>query len=519
MSEPLCIFHVDLNFVCLKPDYIRRWLRDLAGMGYNAILWELEDKIQWDSCPEAVWPEALSKDEFRLILAEAKALGLESIPLLQTVGHGEYVLMQDAYRHMRELPEHHDCYCTENPAVRKFLKGLITEYLDLFGEIRHFHLGGDEAYVFAQCPVCSAKATAVGRNAVYADHIMDISGPIRQRGARAGIWCDMVMNHPEQMAAIPRELEIWDWNYWDLDGPMEAVRVWGKGRMCRDELTDELRQQYPEILGDDGMLRGFYTSDALLRMGYDVFLSSAVRSSGDSVFCARTLLHAQNIAGAARKTANAGLLGTCVTDWAVRLNSWETHRTILPVAPRILSDPTASLETVRSAIAAEAFGTDPAKFIAATDVISGTVIPFAQAHTTAIQWDKLKDSLPAPEGYIRDLLASWQKSGRLATERATIDARIEQLRDAGAQLDAFVAEATAGLELLEYWTRAARCQLWQARMGREILAGNRTPDNVAALRALRDEYEHLLNVDQTPQSAAKNAGLVFDCLIEYMEQS
>ena len=100
-----------------------------------------------------------------------------------------------------------------------------------------------------------------------------------------------------------------------------------------------------------------------------------------------------------------------------------------------------------------------------------------------------------------------------------VNARIEQLWVAGAQLDAFVAEATTGLELLEYWTRAARCQLWQARMAREILAGNRTPDNVAALRALKSEYEHLLNVDQTPQSAAKNAGLVFDCLIEYMELS
>ena len=518
MSDPLCIFHVDLNFVCLEPEYLRRWLRDLAAMGYNAILWELEDKVRWDTCPDAVWPEAMGKDEFRAILREARDLGLEPIPLLQTVGHGEYILMQDAYRHLRELPDHHDCYCTENPAVRSFLKRLIAEYLDLFGEIRHFHLGGDEAYVFAQCPVCAAKAQRNGRNALYAEHIMDISAPIRARGARAGIWCDMVLNHPEQMDAIPRELAIWDWNYWDLDGPMDAVRVWGKGRIRRDELTDELRAQYPEILGSDGRLRGFYTSDALRRLGYDVFLSSSARSSGDSVFCARTLLHAQNVAGAARKTAEAGLLGTCVTDWAVRLNSWETHRTILPVAPRILRDPDAELDTLRADIARELFGTDPAPFLAATDTISGTVFPFSQAHTTAIQWDKLKDSLPAPKGYIRNLLADWDRSGRLAKERAAIDGSIDQLQRAGAQLDAFAAAATKGLALLEYWTRAARCQLWQARMAREILAGNRTADNAVALRALKDEYEHLLGTEQTPASASKNAGLVFDCLVEYLEE-
>ena len=518
MSEPLCIFHIDLNFVCLKPEYLRQWLRDLAGMGYNAILWELEDKVRWESCPDAIWPEAMSKAEFRQILDEARTLGLESIPLLQTVGHAEYILMRDAYRDMRELPDHCDCYCTENPAVRDFLKQLIAEYLDLFGDIHRFHLGGDEAYVFAKCPICTKKADAIGRNALYSQHIMDISEPIRQQGIRAGIWGDMILNHPQEMAAIPRELEIWDWNYWDLDGPMDTVRVWDKGQMHLDELTDDIRQQYPEILREDGKLRGFYTSDALRRMGYDVILCSAARSSGDSVFCPRTLVHSQNIAGAASRVATAGLSGTCVTSWAIRLNSWNAQLSMLPIAPQIMKTPEADLEPLRQLIASELFGTDAAEFVTATDSISSAIFPFSKSRTTAVQWTGLKDSLPTPPDYIRDLLADWEKSGRMDQECAAIDETIVDIRSGVTQLEAFALKATTGHTHLQYWIQIAKLQLRQAEMAREILARNRTTQNTELLRSLKHEYETLLGLEQTPQSAAKNAGLVYDCLIEYVSE-
>ena len=145
----LNIFHMDFNFVSLRKDYLRAWLRRLPGLGFNAILWELEDKVQWETCPECVWPEALSKAEFREILAETRALGLEPIPLLQTVGHAEYVLQHQPYHAFRELPARHDCYCTSNSKVKTFLKTWITEYVELFGDIRYFHLGGDEAYVLS----------------------------------------------------------------------------------------------------------------------------------------------------------------------------------------------------------------------------------------------------------------------------------------------------------------------------------------------------------------------------------
>jgi hypothetical protein len=148
----LIVFHIDLNSVSLREDYIRKWLRNAAEMGYNAVLWEVEDKIQWETCPECVNPDAFTKEIFRTLLEYSRNLGLEPIPLLQTIGHAEYVLRHEKYLTFREDSARCDCYCTSNPKVRKFLKAWIAEYLDLFGEVRYFHLGGDEAYRFGTCP-------------------------------------------------------------------------------------------------------------------------------------------------------------------------------------------------------------------------------------------------------------------------------------------------------------------------------------------------------------------------------
>ncbi len=517
MPPVLKIHHIDFNFVNIRPEYLRIWLRQLADMGYNAVLWEVEDKVQWETCPDAVWPEALTKSDFRSILDEAENLGLEAIPLLQTIGHAEYILKQDAYRHMRELPDRHDCYCTENPAVRTFLKRLITEHLELFGKIRHFHLGGDEAYVFARCPTCLPEARKIGRNTLYARHMLDISAPIRSRGIRAGIWCDMILSHPEQLDAIPSELEIWDWNYWDGDGPLEEVQVWGKGRVKRNEVNDDLKRLYPEILAVDGQLQGFYTSDALVRMGYEVILCSAARAFGDSVFCPRTALRAGNIVGAARKTATARLLGTCVTDWAIRLNSWRTHRSLLPLAPQILNDPSVELTAALEKAAGELFGPPAAGLIAALNLTTEVDLPFGQARSTGIQWNGLKDSVPPPPHFIRDLLGEWAASGRLEKERIAVDATIAQIETGLEKLRRVAAEARTATNLLSFWQRAGDLQLNQARLARELLAGERGRKKVHALKELKRKFEEALSLDQTPRSAAKNAALVYDCLIEYVQ--
>jgi hypothetical protein len=214
----------------------------------------------------------------------------------------------------------------------------------------------------------------------------------------------------------------------------------------------------------------------------------------------------------------SGLVGTCVTDWAIRLNSWETHRSLLPLAPALLQDPSADLQETLASIGFVLFGCDARLFIEAVDQLSGVTFPFSQARSTAVQWNGMKDSLPAPQGYIHNLLTEWESNGRLEAERQAIDETVDQIASGVAKLTSFISQAMSGLDTLHFWSRAAHFQLWQARMAREILRQRRSPENAAMLRALKADYTHFLSFDQTPASAAQNAGLVYDALLEYMGQ-
>lgn len=49
------IFYMNFNYVSLRKDYLRAWLRRLPSLGFNAVLWELEDKVQF--CGPARGPQ------------------------------------------------------------------------------------------------------------------------------------------------------------------------------------------------------------------------------------------------------------------------------------------------------------------------------------------------------------------------------------------------------------------------------------------------------------------------------
>jgi len=285
---PLTVLHLDFNSVRLERRTVEETLEAAAKDGYNAILWEVEDKVRWETCPEVAHSEAFSKDEFRELLAKAKTLGLKPIPLLQTFGHAEYVLEKEPYRRFRELAAEEDCYCVSKPEVRVFLKKWIREHLDLFGdEVADFHLGGDEARVFGSCRTCAKR----DRMALYAEHLLDVSQELRARNIRPGIWCDMILASPDpkETAKIPRTFTVWHWDYGyrpSADGA--SIHDWTK------------------------------RTETLVKLRFDVVLSASSSCWGDSPFLPNYAFHAANVADCAARCRRDGFRGFCVTSWSVR---------------------------------------------------------------------------------------------------------------------------------------------------------------------------------------------------------
>ncbi|MBK7105571.1 MAG: family 20 glycosylhydrolase [Ignavibacteriae bacterium] len=519
-QEPLIIFHFDFNSVSLKKDYIQKWLKKASDMGYNAVLWEVEDEIKWETCPECVSPDAFSKDEFKEILAYSKSLGLEPIPLLQTIGHGEYVLQNEKYFPLREDLNRYDCYCTSNKDVKKFLMKWVDEYLELFGELKYFHLGGDEAYAFASCKICKSTANEIGENKLYADYLTEIAKPILDKGIRPGVWSDMLLSNPNEINVLPKEFIIWDWNYWDGDSALERVMVWGKGRFAKDEIDKTIIDNFPEIFDNNKNLRSFYTSDFLKRNGYDVVLCSTSRSHGDGFFAGRNNLHSENIIGAARKSSKENLLGTCVTNWAVRIPNFETQEQWFYLAPLTIKNPSFTYNELIKTTSIALFDFNGTELFDDFNKI-GFSFPLANTNTTGIMWTGLKDSKPAPNNYINELIARWKANEQFSTNAEIIKSSVDIIAKGIYDFNLHIPKANSGFEILNNWSKAGYFNYWQSIIANEIInvesgkSSNKKEEFVKLLYSLKKEYINWASSWMTDKSADQNACLIYDSIIYY----
>jgi hypothetical protein len=517
-TSPMKLFHFDFNFGAPRPDYLRHWLERLASLGYDGIVWELEGKVRWVTCPECVDPEAMTKDELGELLAVAESLGLENIPLLQTLGHGEYVLEHPAYRQWREHPDHNDMYCPSNPQVRAFLRRWLEEIIALFGpSLKQVHLGADEAYDFGTCPACREAVAAKGPTGLMAEHLATVAEPLLTRGIRPGIWSDMVLRQPQQMSAIPPEFVIWDWNYWDGIDPPERVRIWGRGDASPHDLPTEARAALPELVDAHDRPRPFYTVDLLHRLGRDVVVCSSTRSHGDTPFCGSHALHAPNVVGAARKSVASEALGMLVTSWGIRVHSFETQLPWIALAAKAADQPHLDYGRLLADVADDVWGLEDASVFDAIAAI-GRPWPLSTTDELGIQWNGRKDMVPAPKGFFRSVLDARRHELPSVTESMIAGAR--EAIAAVCDLGRLAWDATCGLDSLEAWTRAGHHRIWLTHVTRHIVS-EQTKSRmdrqmlVDVLDTQMTAHRGWLETWLRPESARKTAHLVHHAILEY----
>jgi len=103
-----------LRFGPTDIDVLRELIKTAAKSGMNMVCIEVENGLRYDSHPEISAPWALSKEDLRGVVALAKKLGIELVPLLPCFSHVNYVLKQ--HPEFRES-EHVDICCPKHPAV------------------------------------------------------------------------------------------------------------------------------------------------------------------------------------------------------------------------------------------------------------------------------------------------------------------------------------------------------------------------------------------------------------------
>ena len=103
--QPILGYHFDLKRAQWTRSQLDRTVDRLAAWGFNTILLEIEDKFRFRRHPDIAHRDAWPADRWADWAAACRAQGLNVVPLVQSIGHAEYVLRKTAYRHLRDNPD------------------------------------------------------------------------------------------------------------------------------------------------------------------------------------------------------------------------------------------------------------------------------------------------------------------------------------------------------------------------------------------------------------------------------
>ena len=217
----------------VRPQQMERAIRLAALLKFNYAIIEPWGMYASEKHPWWHWPNpTMTKAEVRRLAAIGRDLGITLIPQINAYGHASSARSCTVKHAMLDLQPAYEPlfepggwnWCLSNPEAQRVLRELIAEMHDDFGRPPFFHLGCDEAQP-PSCPEC--------RKTPYAElvckHITGLAEFVKQRGARAMIWHDMLLergdprwkgyvHHGTKTTAaladtLPKDVIICDWQY------------------------------------------------------------------------------------------------------------------------------------------------------------------------------------------------------------------------------------------------------------------------------------------------------------------
>lgn len=154
---------------------------------------------------------ALSPAEVRELDAYAKRHHVELIPIFETLGHWENILLLPEYASYAEFPGAHTVNVTDE-RVYALLDEMIGEIASAFSS-PYFNMAADESWDVG----LGASKEVVAKSdlaTVHADHYRRLFDILKKHGKKPLMYGDIILNHPSILEKIPRDVIIVDWQYW-----------------------------------------------------------------------------------------------------------------------------------------------------------------------------------------------------------------------------------------------------------------------------------------------------------------
>lgn len=204
-----------LNFLLIQADYTK---------------WATEPKMWLD------W--STSKEDLKGIIDCARLHHMEVAPLVQSLGHSEWMFKNNANLDIAEDPERPYGYCPNNPKSYEFIFKVYDEAIDLF-KPKWFHIGHDEVTMRGTFPhddICKQKSV----QQLFNEDVAKLHDYFDRKGIRMMLWGDMGLYKTETPDAgwaatpeiareiregMPKDIIVTDWHYCAADD-FPSVRMY-----------------------------------------------------------------------------------------------------------------------------------------------------------------------------------------------------------------------------------------------------------------------------------------------------
>ncbi len=324
-----------------------------ARLKLNTVLVEFGDRFPFEKHRVVRSPSALTREELSHMLEHARSVGVEPIPLLQSLGHLGYLLKHDEYAHIREEDQYRDQMCPTNEQSFRVFTELADEVLSFFPGTRFMHIGADETRRLGICPRCREQAEKNGKESLYINHVNRVCSWLSERGITPILWDDILCAHPHILGALHDSASIMYWDYWTTQSPSPLLVARynpdGKERgiVYDRRWLDEWKGELPEVTAktlaafaqpvelDEGLgpellrVYGAYLGDQLPKLARAFPYLEYYQAAGRNVIGAPAGAsntsewlglpdfprYAHNIRTVAERCAEAGAQGLVTTAW------------------------------------------------------------------------------------------------------------------------------------------------------------------------------------------------------------
>lgn len=153
---------------------------------------------------------ALTASEVRELDAFARKHHVELIPIFQTLGHWENILIKPEYVHYAEFPGAHTLNVSDE-AVYAMLDDMIGQLAAAFRS-PYFNMAADESWDVG----LGANKERVAKSdiaTVHAEHYKRLFDILRKYKKKPMMYGDILLDHPAIMEKIPKDVIIVDWHY------------------------------------------------------------------------------------------------------------------------------------------------------------------------------------------------------------------------------------------------------------------------------------------------------------------